>query len=48
MKQASDKPVVLITGASVGLGRAIALRFAQGDFNIVAIARGPEAMLDRA
>lgn len=43
--EASDKPVVLITGASVGLGRAMALRFAQGGFRVVAIARG-QARLD--
>jgi meso-butanediol dehydrogenase/(S,S)-butanediol dehydrogenase/diacetyl reductase len=39
------KPVVLITGASAGLGRAIALRFAQGGYNVVGVARG-QAKLD--
>lgn len=45
VSEVGDKPVVLITGASVGLGRAMALRFAQGGFRIVAIARG-QARLD--
>lgn len=44
MTDSSEMPVVLITGASVGLGRAIALRFAQGGFRIVAIARGQERL----
>lgn len=38
------KPVVLITGASAGLGRAIALRFAQGGYRVVAVARGKEKL----
>lgn len=40
----SEKPVVLITGASAGLGRAISHRFAAGGFRIVAVARGQERL----
>lgn len=42
--QLAEKPVVLITGASAGLGRAISRRFADGGFRIVAIARGQERL----
>jgi 3-oxoacyl-[acyl-carrier protein] reductase len=37
--QSSQKPVVLITGASAGIGDAIAHRFAKGGYRIVAVAR---------
>jgi meso-butanediol dehydrogenase/(S,S)-butanediol dehydrogenase/diacetyl reductase len=35
----SDKPVVVITGASAGIGDAIARKFGQGGFRVVAVAR---------
>jgi 3-oxoacyl-[acyl-carrier protein] reductase len=42
---ASDKPVVLITGASSGIGDAAARRFAAGGFRIVAVARRQDRLL---
>ncbi len=39
MGQSSQKPVVLITGASAGIGDAVARKFATGGYNIVAVAR---------
>ena len=38
------KPVVVITGASAGIGAAIAHRFAAGGFRIVAVARRKERL----
>lgn len=38
-RSSAEKPVVLITGASAGIGDAIARRFARGGFRIVAVAR---------
>lgn len=40
----SQKPVVLITGASAGLGDAMARRFASGGWRIVAVARRKERL----
>jgi meso-butanediol dehydrogenase/(S,S)-butanediol dehydrogenase/diacetyl reductase len=40
----SEKPVVLVTGASAGIGDAIARRFAEGSWNIVALARRKERL----
>lgn len=40
----NQKPVVLITGASAGLGDGIARRFAKGGFRIVAVARRKERL----
>ena len=41
MSQTAQKPVVLITGASAGIGEAIATRFAHAGWRIVAVARRP-------
>ncbi|GAB3102728.1 SDR family oxidoreductase [Aestuariicella hydrocarbonica] len=40
----SSKPVVIITGASAGIGDAIARRFAAGGWNLVAVARRRERL----
>jgi meso-butanediol dehydrogenase/(S,S)-butanediol dehydrogenase/diacetyl reductase len=40
----ANKPVVLITGASAGIGEGIAHRFAKGGWNIVAVARRKEKL----
>jgi meso-butanediol dehydrogenase/(S,S)-butanediol dehydrogenase/diacetyl reductase len=40
----AQQPVVLITGASAGIGDAIARRFAVGGFRIVAVARRQERL----
>lgn len=39
MPESAEKPVVLVTGASSGLGAGIARRFAKGGWRIVAVAR---------
>lgn len=44
MATMSDKPVVLITGASSGIGDTTARKFAAGGFNIVAVARRQERL----
>ncbi len=41
---ASPRPTVIITGASAGIGDAIARRFASGGWNIVAVARRQERL----
>jgi len=46
--QSSQKPVVLITGASAGIGDAIARRFARGGFRIVAVARRQDRLAQLA
>ena len=44
----SSKPVVIITGASAGIGDAIARRFAKSGWNIVAVARRKERLEELA
>lgn len=44
MAEAASKPVVIITGASAGLGKAISQKFAAGGFRILALARGQERL----
>lgn len=44
MREQAGRPVVLITGASAGIGGAIARRFAYGGFRIVAVARRKERL----
>ena len=46
MAQESGKPVVLITGASAGIGAATSRRFAAGGYRIVAVARRPEKLAE--
>lgn len=48
MAQSSAKPVVIITGASAGIGDAIARRFAKGGWNIVVVARRKERLTQLA
>src|SRR5262245_28875421 len=40
----ADKPVVLVTGASTGIGEGIARRFAAGGWRVVAVARRKEKL----
>src|SRR5262245_27691800 len=43
MRKANER-VALITGATSGIGRAVALRFAQSSARVVAIGRNPNAL----
>jgi 3-oxoacyl-[acyl-carrier protein] reductase len=40
----ADRPVVLVTGASSGIGAGVARRFAAGQFRVVAVARRKESL----
>lgn len=48
MSSPTPKPVVIITGASSGIGKRTAERFAEGGFNIVAVARREERLEELA
>lgn len=48
MGHSSQKPVVIITGASAGIGEAIARRFARGGWNLVVVARRKERLEELA
>lgn len=43
-QHSSSAPVAIITGASAGIGEAIAHKFAHGGYRIVAVARGKERL----
>ena len=44
MERNPDERVVLVTGATSGIGRAVALRFAESTVRVVAVGRNPEAL----
>ncbi len=48
MTQATDFPLVWITGASTGIGRALALRLADAGSKVLASARGKEKLTELA
>src|SRR5713226_10131283 len=44
MKRNAGGKIVLVTGATSGIGRAVALRFAESAARVVAVGRNPEAL----
>jgi NAD(P)-dependent dehydrogenase (short-subunit alcohol dehydrogenase family) len=44
MERSAGDKIVLVTGATSGIGRAVALRFAESAARVVAIGRNPEAL----
>jgi NAD(P)-dependent dehydrogenase (short-subunit alcohol dehydrogenase family) len=45
MEEESEKKVLLVTGATSGIGKAVALRFAQAGASIAAVGRDEQALL---
>ena len=48
MEGKTDNRVVLVTGATSGIGRAVSLRFAESASRVVAVGRRPEALREVA